>query len=86
LLGANHKIGSGIVLSEARLIGVHGKLQVAVARGHPRFATENYKRTISKAEFDAEEYHKGLNLPNVAFVTRIIEQLIPVSHGEEKAN
>lgn len=57
---------------------------MAVARGHPRFATENYKRTISKAEFDAEEYHRGLNLPNVAFVTRIIEQLIPVSHGEER--
>ncbi|KAG5237875.1 L-aminoadipate-semialdehyde dehydrogenase-phosphopantetheinyl transferase [Salix suchowensis] len=57
---------------------------VAVARGHPRFATESYKRTISKAEFDVEDHHKGLNLPNVAFVTRIIEQLIPVSHGEEK--
>lgn len=57
---------------------------VAVARGHPRFATENYKRAISKAEFDVEEYNKGLNLPNVAFVTRVIEQLIPVSHGEER--
>lgn len=57
---------------------------MAVARGHPRFATESYKRTISKAEFDLEDYHKGLNLPNVAFVTRIIEQLIPVSHGEER--
>ena len=57
---------------------------MAVARGHPRFATENYKRTISKAEFDVEEYHMGLNLPNVAFVTRFIEQLIPVSHGEER--
>ncbi|CAK7325234.1 unnamed protein product [Dovyalis caffra] len=66
---------------------------VAVARGHPRFAAESYKRTITRAEFDEEEYHKGLHLPNVAFVTQIIEQLvpvsqvkeslIPVSHGEE---
>lgn len=52
---------------------------VSIARGHPRIATETYKRTLKRTEFDEEQYHLGLNLPNVSFMQRTVEQLIPVS-------
>ncbi|PON33074.1 4'-phosphopantetheinyl transferase superfamily [Parasponia andersonii] len=51
---------------------------VSVARGHPISATENYKRALKHVEFDEEEYHKGLHLPNVEFVFQTIEQLIQI--------
>ncbi|KAL5568605.1 hypothetical protein UlMin_025180 [Ulmus minor] len=51
---------------------------VSVARGHPRFATESYRKTLKQIEFDEEEYRKGLNLPNVRFVLRTMEQLVQV--------
>ncbi|CAL9005559.1 unnamed protein product [Prunus brigantina] len=55
---------------------------VSIARGHPRSATESYMRTLKQAEFDEEEYHAALHLPNVRFVSRTVEQLIPVSHKD----
>ncbi|PQQ20188.1 L-aminoadipate-semialdehyde dehydrogenase-phosphopantetheinyl transferase isoform X2 [Prunus yedoensis var. nudiflora] len=55
---------------------------VSIARGHPRSATESYMRTLEQADFDEEEYHAALHLPNVRFVTKIVEQLIPVSHKD----
>ncbi|XP_016649984.1 PREDICTED: L-aminoadipate-semialdehyde dehydrogenase-phosphopantetheinyl transferase-like isoform X2 [Prunus mume] len=55
---------------------------VSIARGHPRSATESYMRTLKQAEFDEEEYNAALHLPNVRFVSRTVEQLIPVSHKD----
>ncbi|KAL6989311.1 hypothetical protein U1Q18_015059 [Sarracenia purpurea var. burkii] len=52
---------------------------VAIARGHPRFATESYKKTLKRTDFDEEQYHLGLHLPNSSFVPRTVEQLIPNS-------
>ncbi|KAG2669450.1 hypothetical protein I3760_14G035100 [Carya illinoinensis] len=49
---------------------------VSIARGHPRSATESYKRTLKRSEFNNEDYHKGLHLPNVDFVFRTVEELI----------
>ncbi|KAF3950079.1 hypothetical protein CMV_024122 [Castanea mollissima] len=54
----------------------------SIARGHPRSATESYRKTLQGSEFNLEEYHKGLHLPNVDFVSRTIEELISVLHGE----
>ncbi|XP_024029400.1 L-aminoadipate-semialdehyde dehydrogenase-phosphopantetheinyl transferase [Morus notabilis] len=51
---------------------------VSVARGHPRSATESYKKTLKHVEFDDEEFHKGLHLPNMEFVFRTVEQLVQV--------
>lgn len=56
--------------------------QVSIARGHPRSATESYKRTLERSEFNEEEYHMGLYLPNVDFVSRSVEELISVLRGE----
>lgn len=53
--------------------------QVSIAKGHPNNATETYKRTLKRTEFDEEHYHLGLHLLNVSFVQRTVEQLIPVS-------
>ncbi|KAK9283312.1 hypothetical protein L1049_011550 [Liquidambar formosana] len=53
---------------------------VSIARGHPRSAIESYKRTLKQAEFNEEEYNLGLHLPNVNFMLRTVEQLIPLSH------
>uniref|UniRef100_A0A5B7AJU2 holo-[acyl-carrier-protein] synthase n=1 Tax=Davidia involucrata TaxID=16924 RepID=A0A5B7AJU2_DAVIN len=52
---------------------------VSVARGHPRNATESYKKTLRQTQFGEEEYHLGLHLPNVSFVLRTVEELIPIS-------
>lgn len=52
---------------------------VSIARGHPRFATETYKRTLKRTEFDDDEYHLGLHLPDGSFVLRTVEQLIPAA-------
>ncbi|CAK9316964.1 unnamed protein product [Citrullus colocynthis] len=52
---------------------------VAVAKGHPRFATENYRRTLTRSEFDPNEYRAGLLLPNVSFVSKTVEQLISIT-------
>lgn len=53
---------------------------VSIARGHPRSASANYTRTLKQTEFDENEYHAALHLPNVGFVSRTVEELIPVSH------
>ncbi|XP_038891392.1 L-aminoadipate-semialdehyde dehydrogenase-phosphopantetheinyl transferase-like [Benincasa hispida] len=52
---------------------------VAVAKGHPRFATKSYRRTLRRSEFDPNEYRSGLLLPNVSFVSKTVEQLISIS-------
>lgn len=52
--------------------------QVSLARGHPRSATSNYKKTLKVTDFDEAEYHDGLNLPNARFSLRNVEQLILV--------
>ncbi|XP_052198921.1 uncharacterized protein LOC127806015 [Diospyros lotus] len=52
---------------------------VSIARGHPRFATETYKRTLKRTEFNEEQYNLGLHLPDVSFALRTVEQLIPIS-------
>ena len=57
-------------------------LQASIARGHPRSATLSYRKTLKGSEFNLEEYHKGLHLPNVDFVSRTVEELISVLHGE----
>ncbi|KAH7536937.1 hypothetical protein FEM48_Zijuj03G0039200 [Ziziphus jujuba var. spinosa] len=51
---------------------------VSLARGHPRSAASNYKKTLDVTDFDEAEYHKGLNLPNTRFSLRNVEQLIQV--------
>lgn len=56
------------------------ELQVSVARGPPKAAAESYKRTMSRLEFDEEEYHNGLSLPSVNFVAQNLEQLILVEN------
>lgn len=60
--------------------------QVSIARGHPNNATETYKRTLKRTEFDEEHYHLGLHLPNVSFGQRTVEQLIPVSSKSRGVN
>ncbi len=57
---------------------------MSVARGHPKAAAGSYKTTMSQLEFDEEEYHKGLGLPNVTFVAQTLEQLILVSHDADE--
>jgi hypothetical protein len=54
--------------------------QVSIAKGHPRSATESYKRALKRIEFNEEEYHMALQLPNVDFVSRTVEELISVLH------
>ncbi|WCJ19089.1 L-aminoadipate-semialdehyde dehydrogenase-phosphopantetheinyl transferase [Euphorbia peplus] len=49
---------------------------VCVARGPPKAAAESYKKTITRMEFDEDEYQKGLSLPNVKFVSQTVEQLL----------
>ncbi|KAA8539130.1 hypothetical protein F0562_025822 [Nyssa sinensis] len=57
-----------------------GKRHLAsIARGHPRNATESYKKTLRQTRFGEEEYHLGLHLANVNFVLRRVEELIPLS-------
>ncbi|XP_062091762.1 uncharacterized protein LOC133797754 [Humulus lupulus] len=51
---------------------------VSVARGHPRSATESYKKTLKCTELDEEEYSKGLHLPNVDFVFLTVEEVIQI--------
>lgn len=52
---------------------------VAVAKGHPRSAIESYRRTLTRTEFDPDEYRAALLLPNVNFVSKSVEQLISIS-------
>ncbi|KAJ0046266.1 hypothetical protein Pint_05822 [Pistacia integerrima] len=56
---------------------------VSIAKGHPRSATENYKRTLARIDFNEENYNKGLHLPNTPFVMRTVEQLVSLL---QKAN
>ncbi|KAF3437751.1 hypothetical protein FNV43_RR20507 [Rhamnella rubrinervis] len=51
---------------------------VSLARGHPSSATDSYKKTLKRSDFDEAEYHEGLHLPNVRFFMRNVEQLIQV--------
>ncbi|KAK3035031.1 hypothetical protein RJ639_033945, partial [Escallonia herrerae] len=64
------------------LFELGGQHLVSVARGHPRAATENFKKTLNQTEFDKEEYHLALHLPNPSFVLKTVEELIPVSSDQ----
>lgn len=61
------------------LFELDGRHTVSVARGHPRIATKNYRKTLKKIQFDEEEYNLGLHLTNPSFMLRKVEELIPIS-------
>lgn len=50
----------------------------SVAKGHPKSATESYKRTLRQSDFDEEDYNKGLYLPDAPFLSKNVEQLISI--------
>ncbi|KAI3721770.1 hypothetical protein L2E82_32788 [Cichorium intybus] len=57
------------------LFQLQGRHRVAVARGHPRIASESYKKTLRQTHFDNDLYKLGFHLPNPEFVTKTIEEL-----------
>ncbi|KAD5961884.1 hypothetical protein E3N88_13357 [Mikania micrantha] len=57
------------------LFELQGRHQIAVARGHPRIATENYKIILKQSHFDNDLYKLGFHLPNPMFVMRTVEEL-----------
>ncbi|XP_057979006.1 uncharacterized protein LOC131165337 isoform X3 [Malania oleifera] len=57
---------------------------VSIAKGHPRAATDSYKRTLKRTEFDEEEYHLGLHLPNVSFELQTVDQLVRLLQRSEE--
>lgn len=60
------------------LLSIGKNHTVSIARGHPRIAAENYRKTLEKTQFDEDEYKFGLNLPNTSFVLQTVEQLISI--------
>ncbi|XP_077241547.1 uncharacterized protein LOC143882046 [Tasmannia lanceolata] len=52
---------------------------VCVARGRPNTAIESYRSTLSRVNFEEEEYSLGLHLPNTGFILRTVEELIASS-------
>lgn len=52
--------------------------QVAIAKGHPRLATDSYRITLKGLEFDEEEYLADLLRPNASFVLKTVEELISI--------
>lgn len=50
---------------------------VCVAKGHPSFATESYKRTLNRIDFEDDDYSTGLNLADLCFEMKTVDQLIP---------
>ncbi|KAK1294979.1 hypothetical protein QJS10_CPA16g01199 [Acorus calamus] len=60
------------------LLELEKKHWAGIARGHPKRAADSYRRTLSRDDFNDEEYCSGLFLPNTDFMLRTIEQLIPV--------
>lgn len=59
---------------------------VTVARGHPSYATESYKRMLKRTEYEEEEFRFGLQLPNVDFVLKTVEQLILLARSRKKTS
>ncbi|CAH1438159.1 unnamed protein product [Lactuca virosa] len=57
------------------LFELQGRHRVAVARGHPRMASESYKKTLKQTHFDNDLYKLGFHLPNPRFLTRTVEEL-----------
>lgn len=57
------------------LFELQGRHLVAVARGHPRDASESYKKTLKQTHFEDDEYKQGFHLPNPKFVTKTVEEL-----------
>ncbi|KAI7747601.1 hypothetical protein M8C21_019117 [Ambrosia artemisiifolia] len=57
------------------LFELQGRHRIAVARGHPRIATDNYKKTLKQSHFDNDLYKLGFRLPNPEFVMRTVEEL-----------
>ncbi|GAV58383.1 ACPS domain-containing protein [Cephalotus follicularis] len=70
----------GVTMTEWRfwLFELGKRHWVSLARGHPRLATESYKRRLKQTEFNEEEYGMGLHLPNTSFGSRTVGQLISV--------
>lgn len=60
------------------LLSIGKNYAVSIARGHPRSASENYRKTLQKTQFDENDYKFGLNLPNTSFVLQTVEQLISI--------
>ncbi|KVI09616.1 L-aminoadipate-semialdehyde dehydrogenase-phosphopantetheinyl transferase-like isoform X2 [Cynara cardunculus var. scolymus] len=46
------------------LFELEGKHRVAIARGHPRIATTNFKKTLKLTNVDDDLYNLGFHLPN----------------------
>ncbi|GJZ26043.1 L-aminoadipate-semialdehyde dehydrogenase-phosphopantetheinyl transferase-like protein isoform X1 [Tanacetum coccineum] len=65
------------------LFELQGRHRVAVARGHPRNATEHYKKCLKQTHFDNAIYKLGFQLPNPVFVTRTVEELCSLFPGME---
>ncbi|PWA75101.1 4'-phosphopantetheinyl transferase superfamily [Artemisia annua] len=65
------------------LFELPGRHRVAVARGHPRDATENYKKSLKQTHFDTDIYKLGFQLPNPVFVTKTVEELCSFFPGME---
>lgn len=59
--------------------------QVAIARGHPRLATDSYKKTLKELEFNEEDYLSGLHLPNASFVLKTVEELISILESSKSS-
>ncbi|XP_076902160.1 uncharacterized protein LOC143556805 [Bidens hawaiensis] len=57
------------------LFELQGRHRIAVARGHPRNATENYKKTLKQSHFDDDLYKLGFHLSNPMFVIKTVEEL-----------
>ncbi|KAF5175512.1 L-aminoadipate-semialdehyde dehydrogenase-phosphopantetheinyl transferase [Thalictrum thalictroides] len=56
---------------------------ISIARGHPRNAVENYKRTLCMAEFEQAENVSSSVQFVTSFVPRTVQQLIPDSFKEK---
>lgn len=54
---------------------------VAICRGHPRMAAESYRKHLKQTELNDTTYSLGLDLPNPHFISRKVEDLLPVSDG-----
>ncbi|XXG52743.1 hypothetical protein AAC387_Pa03g0977 [Persea americana] len=50
----------------------------SVAKGHPKTAVNSYKGTLQRSEFELEEYHSGLHLPNMGFTLRTVDEIVQI--------
>lgn len=52
--------------------------QASVAKGHPKRAVDSFKGTLQQSEFEEEEYHSGLQLPNMGFNLRTVDEIVQI--------